>query len=276
MPGKTRKPKSRESKPRKTASLAQTIKQQIASTIEVIPEGRDRYTILTPLSFDDGDALPITLKRERDDWWLSDEGGSLMHLSYEVDEQDLRKGPRREIIDRTVEAFSMENRRGELRLRINGQGYGPAICDFLHALVKIDDIRFLSRERARSAFFTDFQHLIETKVPESRRQADWHHPLHDPKGHYPVDYRVNGRSRPLFLFALPSVARINVATISVLKLKLWNVPGEPVGIFDDQDKIPTAAAARFLQESAVSFPSLDAAARGLPKRFPDILLPSAH
>lgn len=255
-------------------NIVQEFRKQAGSAVELHSDGRNRYTILTPLAFDDGDLFPIVLKREGDCWWLSDEGGSLMHLSYKVDEADLRKGTRRELIERTVEAFALENREGELRLRINGQGYGAALYNFLHALAKIDDVRFLSHERVKSAFAEDFRHFVETKISEEHRYANWHHPQKDPGKRYAVDYRVNGRPRPILLFALPTPSKIALATISILKLKSWGVPGEAVGIFENQAKIPPQVTARFVEESAAVFPDLVSAAQHLPERFPDVVAPS--
>lgn len=248
-------------------------KRDAASKIDLVADGPHRYVVVTPLTYDDGDPLPIVLKQELGQWWLSDEGGSLMHLAYDIDEGDLRTGPRRTIIDGTLEAFALENVEGQLRMRVNGQGFGDALYDFIRALLRIDDIRLLSRERVKSAFYSDFRHLIETTIPEERRSHKWHHPERDPQARYAVDYRVNGRQTPLFLFALPSAERVSIATISVLKLQLWKVPGEPVGIFQDQAKIPGATLARFSDVCPRTFPDLASAAEHLPQAFPDVVRP---
>ena len=44
----------------------------------------NRFLVFTPFTFDDGDHLAIVLKRYDKHWFLSDEGHTYMHLSYEL------------------------------------------------------------------------------------------------------------------------------------------------------------------------------------------------
>jgi len=57
-------------------------------------EGENRFRVFTPFMFEDGDHLAIVLKREQEHWMLSDEGHTYMHLTYDLDEKDLRTGTR--------------------------------------------------------------------------------------------------------------------------------------------------------------------------------------
>src|SRR5258708_20684742 len=152
-----------------TNDIEREFKQKVSDQLTLEPEGLDRYIVNTPLTFEDGDRLSIVLKKEGDDWVLTDEGHTFMQLSYDLDEADLQDGNRGEIIDRTLLAHGLRNRQGELILPIEGGRYGDSLYSFVQAVIKIDDIRFLSRERLRSTFIEDFKRLLERIFPQNRR-----------------------------------------------------------------------------------------------------------
>ncbi|MDZ7814842.1 MAG: DUF1828 domain-containing protein [Planctomycetota bacterium] len=59
-------------------------KQKVCDEISLHQEGVDRYRVLTPFCFDDGDHLCILLKRSESHWLLTDEGHTFMHLYHAV------------------------------------------------------------------------------------------------------------------------------------------------------------------------------------------------
>ena len=131
--------------------------EKVSAEVRLEAEGTDRYRVFTPFRFDDGDHLVIVLKREDGGWTLSDEAHTYMHLTYEMDEQDLRRGARRKIIADALSVFGVEDRDGELRLAVPDERYGDALFAFSQALLRIAGVSHLSRERIRSAFRDDFE-----------------------------------------------------------------------------------------------------------------------
>jgi hypothetical protein len=75
-------------------SIQKDFKQKVCDRIRLVSEGMNRYQVLTPFQFEDGDHLVIVLKQENSHWLLSDEGHTYMHLTYSLDEKDLRRGTR--------------------------------------------------------------------------------------------------------------------------------------------------------------------------------------
>lgn len=177
------------------AMIEHDFKKKVSEEVQLIAEGVGRYQVFTPFCFDDGDHLSIVLKQEGPRWLLSDEANTYMRLTYEMEEKDLQRGTRQKIIASALSMFQVEDRDGELRLEVSDGQYGDALFSFIQALLKITNVKYLSRERVHSTFVDDVKDLFMEKVPEERLSFDWRHPEHDPQGMYKVNSQINFLTR---------------------------------------------------------------------------------
>jgi len=237
-------------------TVERDFKKKVSEQIRLSPEGVDRFRVFSPFMFEDGDHLPIILKRAGKSWVLTDEGHTYMHLTYDLDEKDLQRGTRQTIITGALSAFSVLDHDGELTLEISDGGYGDALYSFIQALLKITDVNYLSRERVRSTFMEDFRAFMEAQVPAERREFDWCDKKHDPDGKYAVDCRVNGSARPLLVFALPGDDRVRDATISILQFERWDAQFRTMAVFEEQEEVNRKVLARFSDVCEKQFSSL--------------------
>jgi hypothetical protein len=220
-------------------------RDKVSEKVRLVSEGNMRFRVFTPFLFEDGDHLSIVLKRENDKWWLSDEGHTYMHLTYDIDEKDFLKGTRQKIITNALSSFMLEDHDRELLFPINEERYGDALFSFAQALLMISDVLYLNREKVRSAFLEDFLSLIANAVPAERFAFDWCDAEHDPEAKYPVDCRIEGKSRPIFVYALPNDDHTRDATIAILQFEKWGLRFRSVGIFEDQENINRRVLSRF-------------------------------
>mgnify|MGYP001589654617 FL=1 len=132
---------------RNVPTLENTFIEQIGTSVQLIADGVGRYRISVPFTFNDGDALVIILKQVGDQCVLSDEGHTYMHLAYSIEESRLEYGTRRQIIVQALRMFQVQERSGELVLSIEYNDYAEALWSFVHALLKIIDVTYLSQER---------------------------------------------------------------------------------------------------------------------------------
>ncbi len=241
----------------KLETIEKEFKEKVSAKIRLQEEGIKRYRVFTPFMFDDGDHLSVVLKQDNGSWILSDEGHTMMHLTYDIDEKQLQQGTRNKVINNALSTYSVSNRDGELFSKIINEDYGNALFSYIQALMKLTDLSFLSRERVKSTFREDFIACISENVPEDRRKFDWYEATHDPTGNYVVDCRINGMSKQLFIFALNTDDRTRDATISILSFEKWGLSFQSLAIFENQENINRKVLARFSDVSGKQFSSLE-------------------
>lgn len=238
--------------------LSETVQGAIGRQVLVEPEGNDRYIVTTPFIRDDGDHFNIVIRGTSDQskWIVSDEGETLMHLSYWMDYASLKKGTRQQVIERVLGQYGVQNQEGELRLETNYKELSSAIFTFLQALTRVNDVTYLSRESVRATFMDDFREFMRKSVPAERLTFDYHHPQFDRRAVYSVDAVVNHRNIPLYVFAIGGNERCRDVTINLHMYKQWDIKYQSIAIFEDQQAISRDVLARFSDVADKQFSSL--------------------
>jgi len=216
--------------------ILKEFKEKVCEQISIESEGLNRYIINTPFKFDDGDHLVIVLKHEDNIWTLTDEAHTFMHLSYMLDIKDLEYGTRKSIIDDTLKMFSVFEIDGELKLQIPKNEFGNALYSYIQALLKITDITYLSRERAKSTFIEDFRQYFSKKFEEYKPEFEWT-AQRDAQRKYIVDCKLEVRGKIYLIFALQNDIAVANATINLLTFEKWNLKFNSIGIYEEPKTI---------------------------------------
>lgn len=236
--------------------IENTLRDKISKEISLREEGVNRFRIFNPYEFDDGDHFSIFLKKENGNWKFTDEAHTIMHLSYDMDISALKKGNRQKIITNTISNFGLEENEGTLSIKIDNEDFGSAFYNFIHALIKITDLSYLSREFVRSTFYEDFRSLIIETIPENRLTFNYTHPDYDKEGKYVVDCRINGMPKPIFLFAVLNDSKCKDVMISMFQFERWGLKYHSVSIFEDQETINRRVLAQFSDIGEKQFSTL--------------------
>lgn len=227
--------------------------RKVCRGVRLISEGKARYRVFTPFSFDDGDLVSVVLRAENGGWVLTDEGNTYMRLSYTLDDRALQADGRRKVIENALAAGQVEDRNGELVSSVEDANYGDALFSLVQAVLRITDVSLQTREQVRSNFAADVRAFVERVVPLDRRTRGWHEPGLDPDARYPIDWFVRTPEVPVFLFALQTEDKVKDATIVLHQFEKWKYNFRTVGIFQDQQEISARTLARFTDVAEKNF-----------------------
>lgn len=247
---------------------------KVSKEVRLLSEGFERFQVFTPFLFDDGDHLLITLRKKGDDWFLSDEGHTYLHLTYDLEEKDFNTGNRQRIITDALAAFNVRDTGGELQIKVRDGEYGNALYSFIQALLKITDVTYLTRERVRSTFMEDFKQLIQETVPPNRFVFDYYDKEADKKKNYIVDCKINGTVPPLFVFAISGDDKCRDSTICLFQFENRGVQFKSLAVFESQEEIQRKVLARFSDICEKQYSSLDANTDRIRRYLKEFLLES--
>lgn len=219
---------------RSLSELEAELRSRVALGISLEPLGAGRYAVLTPFTFDDGDRFPIVLVQRDGGWRISDEGASIMHLSY--DDYAIDEGNRVRLIENIAKRHGLEIVDWTVGRSTSEVPDAEDILDFVHALARISDVGdFLARDVVASTFAEDFREFLRETVSPQAVTFDYHDSERDPEGNYRIDAALarNG-SPPIFTFAVSSDSRAKDATIALLTFEHWGVPFTSIAVSENQ------------------------------------------
>lgn len=226
-------------------TIEKNFKEKVCREVRLAAEGVDRFRVFSPFQFDDGDHFAIVLKKFGNNWILSDEGHTYMHLSYIMDVKSLERDKRAKIVSNALSNFGIKETKGVLTAILNTENSGNIFFNYIQGLIKITDVTYLNRENVRSTFWEDFKTFVSEKAPRDRIEFNFHEKNLDPEGKYAVDCRVNGIAKPLYIFAINNDDKCRDVTINLHQYEKWNLHFRSLSIFEDQEQISRKVLARF-------------------------------
>ena len=227
-------------------ALQRQLAEKLSQEVCLVRRPDGAVMLRTQFEFPDGDRFPIHVsERPYGGVCLSDQGHTLMHLSYDHDLESLLKGTRGALLDRIVAEAGLERDGGVMRLEAPVSDLPGAVFRFGQALTRIYDLSLLSRSGVRSTFYDDLADIVAGLVPANRLQADYI-PKEVPNAEdYPVDYRIHCAGAPqLFLYGIANRDKARLTTIILLHFHLHHLEFDSLLVFRDQEEIPRPDLAR--------------------------------
>ena len=240
--------------------LEQLLCERLCASVRVYQRDDGVLMLDSPFSFPDGDRYPIYIcESPAGGVTLSDQGHTLMHISYEHDVDTLYEGARASLREQIVRESGIEENEGIFTVTAPAHQIADALFKLGQALTKIHDLTFLSRDRVASSFYEDLQSVLYTMVADDKVEADYV-PPDVPNGHnYPVDYCLEGRDgTPIFLYGVPNRDKARLTTIILSHFLLHDLTFESVIVYANQQDIPRLDLARLTNVAGTAVASLEA------------------
>jgi hypothetical protein len=233
--------------------------QLLCAEIHLNDRNKKLIIVETPFFFPDGDPYQIYLKEMPNGIIrLTDMGHTMMHLSYENEVDKFREGTRGKIFNQILSEFSINEENGEFFIETDIDSLVTNIFHLGQALTKINDLTFLNRARVESTFYEDLKESLYKVVPEQMIKKDFiYEPMENAKD-YPIDYFIEGKYNPLYVFGIPNKDKARLTTIILERLLRAEVVFDSLLIFSDQTLIPRPDLARLSNTGGEMIASLDA------------------
>ncbi|MEQ1933643.1 MAG: hypothetical protein ABL962_07170 [Fimbriimonadaceae bacterium] len=147
---------------------------------------------------------------------------------------------------------------GKLVLDSSLDDLGTSVLMFGQALTRVHDLTFLNRARVASTFYEDLKEMLYKLVAPEKIEPDFKLPDQADADSYPIDFRIEGRRAPLFMFGVASRDKARLVTIILEHWLRANLDFDSLLVFQEQQEIPRADLARLSNVGGEMVASLDA------------------
>lgn len=196
-------------------NMISKIEMSIHSSVVFEELGIDEYLLHTGFTYPDGDELHIVLTLKDGGMVLSDEGHTMMWLSYEdFNMTDTRK----RLFDKIIEQNNVEYDAGRISvLFTQAENAGQAAYSISQAILQIADLRYLDRSNVASSFLDDMKTEILKTDLKDQCEFDKKIQLDNMEICEP-DVYIDSKN-PMLIFGVSSADRAKKTLIDVMNLK---------------------------------------------------------
>lgn len=120
--------------------IARDLQAQICESVYVEADENGRHYIATPFVFGDGDQPVIALIPHDSGWMLSDLGNTMFRLGFQLDSDAMLTPDTQLRLHSALSMAGISRRDDELTKPLQHGNYAEALFDFIHALLKIDEL----------------------------------------------------------------------------------------------------------------------------------------
>lgn len=209
-------------------TLAETLTDGMAGQISFREKRPGVSQIIAPVFHEDGDMIDIFLDQRTPELRLTDNGLTLMRLSYTFDIDTPNK---RRILSRILAENEIQLEAGELSLPASADNLVARFLHFSQVIAKVTSLQYLRRQVISSLFYE----MLAEFITASLRQFD-PKPRFFPLKERPeleVDWAFFSGARPLYLFGVKDSSKAKLSAISCLEFQRVEIPFRSVIVHED-------------------------------------------
>ncbi|MEI8006089.1 MAG: DUF1828 domain-containing protein [Bacteroidota bacterium] len=241
--------------------LQETLCSLMCAEVKIRLKNTNLLSVETPFYFPDGDPYQLFIREMPGGIIrLTDMGHTMMHLSYENDIEKFRDGTRGKLLEQIKAETFIDENDGEFYIDTPVNKLGFNVFRLGQAITKINDLTYLNRAKAESTFYEDLQEQLYKIVGEEKVKRDYYYDGIENSKDYPIDYRIDGKHSPLFVFGIPNRDKARLTTIILERLLRAKADFDSLLIFADQGTVPKPDLARLSNAGGEMIASLDAEA----------------
>lgn len=242
-----------------TALLEQSLCAALCASVTVTQRDSALWRVDTPWMFPDGDGYSIYISPSPiGGLRVSDQGMTLMRMSYENDISKLRDGTRGHLLAQVLADAGLREDEGEFFLDTTTQELGATVLRLGQALTRVHDLTFLNRARVEGTFYEDLREKLHLLVGKERLIERYVVPGIANGSDYPVDYYITGGASPMYLFGVPNKDKARLSTIILQHLIGVGQEFDSMVIFQNAADVPKADLGRLMNAANDMIYSLDA------------------
>ena len=226
-------------------SLGKLLCERLCEEVQVEARPDGALMIRSNFAFPDGDCFPIRLSEApAGGLRLSDQGHTLMHMSYEHEVDSFMDGPRGMLLERIMGETGLTWDQGAFCFDTAPERLPESLFIFGQALTRIYDLTLFSRAHVASTFYDDLKQSLLELVDESKIHQNYKPPVPNAE-EYPVDFMLQGENgMELFLYGILNRDKARLTTIMLAHFHRHGAKFESLLVFKDQEEIPRRDLAR--------------------------------
>ena len=123
------------------SEIARDLPGQIAKSVYVVVGDDGQHYVATPFAFGDGDQPVIAIVPNGDGWMLSDLGSTMFRLGFQLDGDGMANPDNKRRLNSALSMAGISRCDDDELTKplLNGE-YADALFEFVHALLKIDEL----------------------------------------------------------------------------------------------------------------------------------------
>ena len=122
------------------SEIASDLQAQIAKSVYVEKGGDGQLYVATPFTFGDGDQPVIALMPNEAGWILSDLGNTMFRLGFQLNDDVMANPSNKQRLNSALSMAGISRHDAVLTKPLLNGNYADSLFDFVHALLKIDEL----------------------------------------------------------------------------------------------------------------------------------------